>query len=303
MKILLFGKNGQVGWDLNRSLLPLGKLVAPGRDEADFSDTESLRKILRNVKPDIIVNAVAYTAVDKAEEEEGRALVINAEAPGILAEETKKLGAILVHYSTDYVFDGTKKGPYTETDETNPVNAYGRTKLAGEQAIQTAGCDYLIFRTSWVYAARGHNFLLTVLKLAAERDELNIVCDQWGAPTSARLIADTTSLCLQQAIKERILGVFSSGLYHLTASGITSWHGFAEAIINAARTDPGMHLKIKDIYPVPTSGYPTPAARPANSQLDLNRLESVFGIKMPDWRVGVELCMRELGNKLPSNRR
>ncbi|MCA1767140.1 MAG: dTDP-4-dehydrorhamnose reductase, partial [Idiomarina sp.] len=197
MKILLFGKNGQVGWELNRSLQPLGEVIALDRDEADFSRPESLREIVRKIKPDVIVNAVAYTAVDKAEAEEALAATINSIAPGVLAEEALSINALLIHYSTDYVFDGTKQGPYVETDVPKPINAYGRTKLAGEQVIQSSGCDYFIFRTSWVYASRGHNFLLTILRLAKERDELNIVADQIGSPTSARLIAETTLLCLQ----------------------------------------------------------------------------------------------------------
>ena len=203
MKILLFGKNGQVGWELNRSLQPLGEIVVLDIEDVDFSEPESLRQIVQDVNPNVIVNAVAYTAVDKAEEEEELALNINGVAPGVLAEEALKLNALLVHYSTDYVFDGTKSTPYVETDSPNPINAYGRTKLAGEIAVQSSGCDYLILRTSWVYASRAHNFMLTMLKLAQEREELSIVSDQIGAPTSARLIADITILCLQQEIKEK----------------------------------------------------------------------------------------------------
>ena len=226
MKILLFGKNGQVGWELNRSLQPLGEVVALSREEADFSNPESLRKIVSEISPDVIVNAVAYTAVDKAEEEEELAAIINGVAPGILAEEALKINALLIHYSTDYVFDGAKDSPYIETDKPNPINAYGRTKLAGEVVIQSSDCDYLIFRTSWVYASRGHNFLLTMLKLASEREELSIVADQMGAPTTAKLIADTTALSIRQAMGEKQSGNFSSDLYHLATSGSTSWHGF-----------------------------------------------------------------------------
>ncbi len=294
MKILLFGKNGQLGWELHRSLQPLGEVIALGRSEADFSNPESLRAVVKENQPDIIVNAVAYTSVDKAEEEEALAVTINKTAPGVLAEESLKLGALLIHYSTDYVFDGTRAGPYIETDVPSPVNAYGRTKLAGEQVIQSSGCDYLIFRTSWVYAARGRNFLLTILKLARERDELSIVADQIGSPTSARLIADTSVLCLQQSIKQRWMGVFSSDLYHLTASGNTSWQGFAEEIIHIAEQVLAQPLKISTINMIPTVEYPTPAKRPMNSQLQLNKLESIFGVKMPNWRNELELCMKEL---------
>jgi dTDP-4-dehydrorhamnose reductase len=297
MKILLFGKNGQVGWELNRSLQPLGEVIALGRDDADFSNPESLRQILQDISPDVIVNAVAYTAVDKAEEEEGLAAKVNSIAPGVLAEEAKKLNALLVHYSTDYVFDGAKEEPYIETDNAKPINAYGRTKLAGEQAIQSSGCDYLIFRTSWVYASRGHNFLLTMLKLAQERVELSIVNDQIGSPTSARLIADTTVLCVQQAIKEKLAGIFSSDLYHLTTSGHTSWHGFTEEIVKLASNSLELPLTIKELKAIPTSDYPTPATRPMNSQLALTKLESVFSLKMPGWRNELELCIENLIEK------
>ena len=293
MIILLFGKNGQVGWELNRSLQPLGEVVALGREEADFSNPESLRDIVQNINPDVIVNAAAYTAVDKAEDEEDLATVINGVAPGVLAEEALKLKALLVHYSTDYVFDGTKNDPYEETDEPSPINVYGRTKLAGELAIQSSGCEYLIFRTSWVYASRGHNFLLTILKLAKERDELSIVADQIGSPTSARLISETTILCLQQAVKEKQAGAFWSDLYHLTTSTSTSWHGFSEEIVNIASRALDSQLKVKSIKAIPTSGYPTPAKRPMNSQLSLNKLETVFAIEMPDWRKTLELCIEE----------
>ena len=294
MKILLFGKNGQVGWELNRSLQPLGEIVVLDIEDVDFSEPESLRQIVQDVNPNVIVNAVAYTAVDKAEEEEELALNINGVAPGVLAEEALKLNALLVHYSTDYVFDGTKSTPYVETDSPNPINAYGRTKLAGEIAVQSSGCDYLILRTSWVYASRAHNFMLTMLKLAQEREELSIVSDQIGAPTSARLIADITILCLQQEIKEKREGAFTSGLYHLTASGHTSWHGFTEEIVNLAKNRLNMSLKIKEIKAIPTTDYPTPAKRPMNSQLELKKLSDMFGVEMPDWKKTLELCIEEL---------
>lgn len=294
MKILLFGKIGQVGWELNRSLQPLGEVTVFDQEDADFSEPDSLRQIVQEIKPDVIVNAVAYTAVDKAEVEEDLATKINGIAPGVLADEALKINALLVHYSTDYVFDGSKKIPYIETDKPNPINAYGRTKLAGEQAIQSSGCDYLILRTSWVYASRAHNFMLTMLKLAQDREELSIVADQIGAPTTARLIADTTVLCVHQIMKERIAGIFSSDLYHLTASGHTSWHGFTKEIVSLANQSAKLHLTIKDIKAIPTSDYPTPATRPLNSQLALTKLESIFTVKMPDWKESLSVCIAEI---------
>lgn len=294
MKILLFGKIGQLGWELRRSLQPFGEIIVLDQEEADFSEPESLRDTVRGISPDVIVNAVAYTAVDKAEEEENLAAKINGIAPGILAEEALKIDALLVHYSTDYVFDGTKKDPYVETNVPNPLNAYGRTKLAGEVAIQSSGCDFLIFRTSWVYASRGHNFLLTILKLAKEREELSIVSDQIGSPTTARLIAETTILCMQQAMNERSKGVFSSDLYHLTASNSISWQGFAKEIVDVANQAPNIKLSIKDIKAIPTIEYPTPARRPMNSRLDLSKLEKKFDVIMPDWKDVLRLCMEDL---------
>ena len=294
MKILLFGKNGQVGWELNRSLQPLGEVIALGRKDADFSNPESLRVIVQEISPDIIVNAVAYTAVDKAEEEEELALLTNGDSVKILAEEALKIKALLVHYSTDYIFDGTKESPYNETDKPNPVNAYGRTKLVGELAAQSSGCDYLIFRTSWVYASRGNNFLLTMLKLAQEREELSIVDDQTGSPTSARLIADITAHCIKQSVKEKLFGVFSSDIYHMTSSGCTSWYGFTKEIVDLARTGLNLQLAIKDIKAITASSYPTPAIRPMSSQLALTKLESVFIIELPDWKTTLQLCIEDL---------
>jgi len=295
MKILLFGKVGQLGWELNRSLQPLGDIVALDIGEVDFSKPESLRQIVRDINPDVICNAVAYTAVDKAEEEEELAMKINGISPGVLAEEASRVNALLVHYSTDYVFDGTKTSPYVETDKPNPLNAYGRTKLAGEIAVQSSGCDYLIFRTSWVYASRANNFMLTMLKLAQEKEELSIVSDQIGAPTSARLIADTTILCVQQALKEKCEGVFLSGLYHLTATGKTSWCGFTEEIVKLSRNS--LNIKLKELNPILTSDYPTPAQRPMNSQLAQAKLESTFTIEIPDWQKALSLCIEDLIEK------
>lgn len=294
MKILLFGKNGQVGWELNRSLQPLGEIIVLDIENVDFSNPESLRQVVQNIKPNLIVNAVAYTAVDKAEAVEDLALNINGVAPGILAEEALKLNALLVHYSTEYVFDGTKKTQYIETDSPNPLNAYGRTKLAGELAIQSSGCDYLILRTSWVYASRANNFMLTMLKLAQEREELSVVDDQTGAPTTARLLADTTVICIQQSIRERLEGVFISDLYHLTASGQTSWHGFTKEIIKLADSSLDIDLSLKKLNAISTVDYPTAAKRPANSSLSVDKIEKKYRLKMPDWLSCLKLSIYEL---------
>jgi len=291
MKVLLFGKNGQVGWELNRLLLPLGEIIALDREQADFSNLESLRKIVRDTKPDVIVNAVAYTSVDKAEEEEELANTINAIAPGILAEEAKKQNALLIHYSTDYVFDGVKNSPYVETDKPNPINAYGRTKLAGEQELQKSGCDYLILRTSWVYATRGINFLLTILNLAKERSVISVVSDQIGSPVPARLIAATTLSCISQSMKDRKDNVYTSGLYHLTTSGVTSWHGFAVEIV---KDRPDLKLKCEDIKAISSAEYTTPARRPLNSRLSMDKLQNDFSVVMPDWKSALELCVKEV---------
>lgn len=294
MKILLTGKNGMVGWELNRSLLPLGEVVALDRSQADLSKPESLRQIVRDIQPDVIVNAAAHTAVDKAEEEEALATLINGVAPGVLAEEAKRCGALLVHYSTDYVFDGSKDSPYVESDTPNPINAYGRSKLAGEIAIQNSGADYLLFRTSWVYAARGKNFLLSMLRLMQEHEELKIVADQVGAPTWARTVADVSAHCLRQALTERAEGRFTPGTYHLTAEGQTSWHGFAEKIAELGRASLlAASLKIKAIRPIPSSDYPTPAKRPTNSRLSSKALSGRFSIDLPAWQLSLAECMAE----------
>lgn len=288
MKILLFGKNGQVGWELNRSLQSLGKVVALGRSEADFSNHESLGKLVREIMPDVIVNAAAYTAVDKAEDEEELAAIINGVAVGVLAEEALKQKALLIHYSTDYVFDGEKDGAYVEDDKPNPINIYGCSKLDGEIAIQNSGCDFFIFRTSWVYSSRGNNFLLTVLRLAKERNELNIVADQFGAPTWARLIAQVTSKILGD-VSSSDWGKYS-GLYHLAASGRTSWHGFAQAIIDSGE----LNLGSVAVNKIGSEAYPMPAKRPDNSVLDCSRLSKRFGLSLPDWRESLSLCIEEI---------
>ena len=289
MNILLTGKNGQVGWELQRALLPLGRVDAFGHRELDLADAGVVRRKLDEVRPDIIVNAAAYTAVDKAESETDLAQAVNAAAPALLAQEAAQRGALLIHYSTDYVYDGAKAVPYVETDPTAPLGAYGRSKLAGEAGVRASGCHHLIFRTSWVYAARGANFLRTILRLAAEREELRIVADQIGAPTWARLIAEATAHALRQAMQERRGGNFESGVFHLAAAGETSWHGFASAIV-AGRSG----LRVKTVTPIATADYPTPAKRPANSRLDTGAFRARFGLALPDWRDCLRLCLEEI---------
>ncbi|NMF90016.1 dTDP-4-dehydrorhamnose reductase [Aromatoleum petrolei] len=295
MKLLVTGANGQVGWELARSLMPLGEVIALHRSRCDLSRPETLAPLVAELAPDVIVNAAAYTAVDKAESEEALATTINGTAPGELARAAKAAGALLIHYSTDYVFDGTKSGPYTEDDPVAPVNAYGRSKLAGEMAIREAGCDHLILRTTWVFAARGGNFVRTMLRLGAEREQLRVVADQHGAPTWARNIADATALILAQAQHERRGGAFASGIFNLAAAGETSWHGFAEAIFAEARSAlPDTALKVASVEPIPASAYPTPAARPANSRLSGGRLATRFGIGMPHWRDALRRCLEDI---------
>jgi len=294
MKILLFGKDGQLGWQLQRSIIGLGAVHAYGRAEADFQSPEQIAKIVRTVQPNIIINAAAYTAVDKAESEADKAQTINAETVQILAQEAQKIGAWLIHYSTDYVFDGTKGAPYTEDDTTNPLSIYGQSKRAGELAIADNHDKYLIFRTSWLYAAMGHNFAKTMLKLAKERDALNIINDQHGAPTSAVFVADATALIVQQ-IKDRKLDQSCAGLYHLSAQGSTSWYEYACYIIDRARkTYQAELIDPRNIQPIPTSGYPTPAPRPLNSRLNTKKLTQTFDIHPPDWHYHVDQLIKEL---------
>ncbi len=295
MKILLLGKNGQVGWELQRALAPLGTLVAcdfdtPAPLAADFSRPESLAALVQAVQPDVIVNAAAHTAVDKAESEPDLALALNATAPAVLAREAAARGAWLLHYSTDYVFDGSGSSPRDEAAPTGPLSVYGRTKLAGEQAIAASGCRHLILRTSWVYAARGGNFAKTMLKLAAERDALNVIADQVGAPTSAELLADVSAHALRQARAQPALG----GLYHCVAAGHTSWHAYAQLVIEYARAA-GVPLQVAAdaVRPIATSAYPTPAQRPLNSRLDTSRLRSAFSLHLPDWETGVRRMLAE----------
>lgn len=287
--ILVLGRNGQVGFELQRTLAPLGKVVALDSWQLDLNKSDVIRRVVGEAAPAIIVNAAAYTAVDKAESEPDIAMRVNGEAPGVLAEEAKKLGALLVHYSTDYVFDGGKSGAYVETDDATPTSTYGRSKLAGEQAIQAACRRHLIFRTSWVYGARGANFLLTMRRLMRERPELKIVADQIGAPTWSRMLAEATALILAQQVSPARGADRPEpwGVYHMTNGGETSWHGFAEAI---QALDGGESKAM--LLPIPSSDYPTPAKRPLNSRLDNDKLERVFGVRLPDWRVALELCMR-----------
>ena len=278
--ILIIGKIGQVGWELRRTLAPLGRLVCVDYPEIDLTDAGSIRKWVREKMPTVVVNAAAYTAVDKAETESDRCHQINGVAPGILAEEAKRFGALLVHYSTDYIFDGTKQTSYVEEDAPNPLGAYGRSKLAGDQAVMQVDGAHLIFRLCWVYGARGQNFMLTMMRLAREREKLRIVRDQIGCPTWSRMIAETTALALKQALAASDRAAFN-GAYHLAASGQTSWHGFAEAIIGLM---PEEGKKCKIIEPITTSEYPLPAKRPAFSVLSCEKLQRTFGLKLPDWQ-------------------
>lgn len=293
-RILLLGADGQVGWELRRALLPLGDVVPLGRAQADLSDLAGLERLLTRDHPQIIVNAAAYTAVDKAETDTELAMRVNAQAPGLLARHAAKTGAWLVHYSTDYVFDGVKAAPYTETDAPNPQSVYGRTKLAGEQAVASANCRHLLFRTSWVYAARGGNFAKTMLRLGAERDTLRVVADQIGAPTSAELIADVTALALHRVLSDSA-GAGLAGLYHLTAAGDTSWHGYARHVLTRAREFGfAMRCAPDAVQPIDTADYPLPAPRPANSRLDTARLRAAFGLSLPDWTVQIDRLLAEL---------
>lgn len=295
MKILLFGKRGQVGWELQRSLAPLGQIVALDYEGAgslcgSFTDLAGLAACVRAVAPDIIVNAAAHTAVDQAESEPELARTINALAPGVLAEEAGRIGAWLVHYSTDYVFDGSGEAPWRESDPTGPLGVYGKTKLAGEQAV--ARCDrHLIFRTSWVFAARGNNFARTMLRLASERDQLQVVADQIGAPTGADLLADVTAHAIRSVQQRPDL----AGLYHLVAGGETSWHGYARHVIEQARAA-GQAIRVNPeaIQAVPSSAYPVPAPRPHNSRLDTRKLQAAFDLVLPDWQTGVDRMLLEI---------
>jgi len=301
MKILLLGKNGQVGWELQRGLSVLGEVIdldrhpvstAYGTLTGDLSDLVGLRNTIRSVAPDVIVNAAAYTAVDKAESERELARTVNALASQVMAEEAKRADALLVHYSTDYVFDGSGTTPWQETDAVAPINYYGATKLEGEQLIVASGCKHLIFRTSWVYAARGNNFAKTMLRLAKDRQALNVIADQIGVPTGAELLADTAVAALQQTLVNPEL----CGIYHLAPSGETSWHAYATYVIEFARTK-GETLAVETINPIPTTEYPTPASRPLNSRLNTQKLRDSFSLHLPDWQSGVTRMLMEALNK------
>ncbi|MDR3417938.1 MAG: dTDP-4-dehydrorhamnose reductase [Nevskia sp.] len=291
--ILLIGANGQVGHELARTLQPLGEVEATVRGSLDLGDEAAVRAWVRRVRPALIVNAGAYTAVDKAESEPGQAFAVNARAPGALAEEAAALGAWLIHYSTDYVFAGDKPdGAYVETDPTGPLSVYGRSKLAGEQAIAAAGARHVILRTSWVYGAHGANFAKTMLRLARERDKLSVVADQHGAPTSSRLIAEVTARVAQRLLAGAADGL--AGIYHLQSAGVTTWHEFACAVVDQLRQRDAAAVRCREIAAIPTSAYPTPARRPANSRLDCAKLERSFGVKLPHWRDDLEQRIEEI---------
>jgi dTDP-4-dehydrorhamnose reductase len=279
-RILLIGKVGQVGWELRRTLAPMSQLVCVDYPDIDLTNNDSIRRWVRETSPQVIINAAAYTAVDKAESELERAMQINGVAPGVLAEEAAKLGALMVHYSTDYVFDGAKGAAYVETDAPNPLGAYGRTKLAGDEAVRAAGGAHLIFRLCWVYGGRGQNFMLTMMRLARERDSLRVVKDQFGCPTWSRMIAEATTLAVAETLVAEDPEA-CAGTYHLAASGQTSWHGFAQSIIDLM---PEAGRKVRTVEPITTAEYPAPAKRPAYSVLSCEKLKNTFGIQLPDWQ-------------------
>ena len=294
MKILLFGKNGQVGWELQRSLSPLGEVIALDRHSAglcgDLTDLGGIKQTVRQVAPDVVVNAAAYTAVDKAESDAETAQIVNAAAPGVLAEAANAIGAWLVHYSTDYVFDGSGSKPGVETDPTGPLNVYGKTKLEGERLIASRCAKHLIFRTNWVYAARGSNFAKTMLGLAQERETLNVINDQFGAPTGADLIADVTAHAIAHVMRKPE----DAGLYHLAASGETTWFDYAKYVIaQSIRAQAAPEIVVKNIHPVATSAFPTAAQRPQNSRLNTAKLQQTFGLHLPDWQLGVTRMLAE----------
>ena len=292
MKILLLGKNGQVGWELQRSLAPLGEVLALDRNSTthcgDLSNLEGLAETVRVFRPQVVVNAAAYTAVDKAESDSSTAHLVNALAPEVLSRACAAIDAMLVHYSTDYVFDGSGQTPWLETDATGPLNVYGHSKLAGEQGIAKQGAKHVIFRTSWVYGTEGGNFAKTMLRLAQEREKMAVINDQFGAPTGAALLADITAMCLQQPQA-------LSGIYHLAAAGETTWHAYAEyVLLTAKRLKPEMAYKVKEVAAVPTSEFPTPAQRPLNSRLNCSRLQNDLQCQLPDWQKGVDAMLSKI---------
>ncbi len=286
-RILLIGKNGQVGWELRRTLAPLGPVLAVDYPEIDLSDAAATRQLVLENKPTVVINAAAYTAVDKAETEPEKARLINGLAPGALAEAANQTGSWLIHFSTDYIFDGAKTTPYVEADAPNPLGVYGRTKLAGDEAVRAVGGHHLIFRLCWVYGARGQNFLLTMQRLARERETLRVVADQFGCPTPSRLIAEATTLALRQVLLAADAGAFS-GTYHLAAAGSATWHEFAARIVGLM---PEAERKCREVAALSTAEYPTPARRPAYSVLDCGKLKKVFGLELPDWEAGLRLVL------------
>ena len=295
MNILLFGKSGQVGWELQRSLAMLGNITMLDFDSTehcgDFSNPTGIADAVRALRPNVIVNAAAHTAVDKAESEPEVARLLNATTPGVLAQEAARLGALMVHYSTDYVFDGSGSRPWRETDVPDPLNVYGRTKLEGEERIAQSSARHLILRTSWVYSARGGNFAKTMLRLAQERERLTVIDDQWGAPTGADLLADVTA----HAIRHLLQRPEDGGLYHCVAAGETNWYFYAKEVLSlAVQVQPAIVLKATEVVPVPTSAFPTPAQRPHNSRLDTSRLQTMFGFTLPHWRAGVARMLTEI---------
>lgn len=300
MKILLLGRNGQVGWELQRSLAPLGEVLALDRHSSplcgDLSQPDALEQTVLNFRPQVIVNAAAHTAVDKAESEPDLARLLNATAPGALAQAALAVGAWLVHYSTDYVFNGQGQTPWQEDDATDPLSVYGQSKREGEALIAASGCKHLIFRTSWVYASRGGNFAKTMLRLAQERERLTVIDDQFGAPTGADLIADVTAHTLRQVMGAQPHDPAAmSGIYHLVAGGQTSWHGYAQHVIERARQSvPERTWAVKEIAPVPSSAFVTPARRPHNSRLETRKLQSTFGLHLPAWQLGVDRMLAEI---------
>lgn len=293
-RILLTGKNGQVGFELQRALAPLGEVVAVGTADCDLSDANAIRALMQRVQPLLVVNPAAYTAVDKAESDADKARAVNAVAPGVLGEEASRLGASVIHYSTDYVYDGSKDGLYTESDPVSPQSVYGQTKLDGERALQAVTPRHVILRTSWVVGAHGGNFAKTMLRLAGDRDELKVVADQFGAPTSASLIADVTAHIARQMLRDGADG-FPFGVYHLAAAGETSWHAYAQYVIGEA-IGIGKALKAtpERVLPIPASSYPTPARRPQNSRLDTHKLRQTFGLHLPHWQEGVKHILQQI---------
>lgn len=289
MRILLIGRNGQLGWELQRVLAPISNVIAVGREELDLLQPSLIREVITATRPDLIVNAAAYTAVERAEHDEAVALAVNAHAPAVLAESAATLRIPLIHYSTDYVFDGSKPGRYCERDEPNPLGAYGRTKLAGERAIQESGCSYVIFRVSWIYGVRAHNFLLTMLRLAREKGELRVVEDQIGTPTWVRMVAEATGAILSTAREDL---THRSGIYHLAATGSTSWFGFATQIV-ALGAKLGLCPQVP-VVPLSTAEYPSVTRRPPNSTLDSSLASAVFGVTLPDWELGLRWCLEDL---------